>query len=103
MQKIEALWHFCLQHFKQELNGQQFNTWIKPLRMEILPEEDNTLVLIAPNRFVLQWIKDNFVARIEEMAQSQFDEKIQFKLRLNDATEDRLIREDLKFVETLWK
>ncbi|SFU73329.1 chromosomal replication initiator protein DnaA [Nitrosomonas eutropha] len=87
MQKIETFWHFCLKHFKQELNGQQFNTWIKPLKLEICPGVENTLVLIAPNRFVLQWIKDNFVNRIDEMAQSHFNEKIHFKLELKDPTE----------------
>lgn len=87
MQKIETFWHFCLKHFKQELNGQQFNTWIKPLKLEICPDVENTLVLIAPNRFVLQWIKDNFVNRIDEMARSHFNEKIHFKLELKDPTE----------------
>jgi len=87
MQKIETFWHSCLKHFKQELNGQQFNTWIKPLRLEICPNEENTLVLIAPNRFVLQWIKDNFVSRISEMAQIHFNEKIHFKLEQRDSVE----------------
>lgn len=87
MQKIETFWHSCLKHFKQELNGQQFNTWIKPLRLEVCPDEENTLVLIAPNRFVLQWIKDNFVNRISEMAHNHFTEKIHFKLELRDPAE----------------
>lgn len=87
MQKIETFWYFCLKHFKQELNGQQFNTWIKPLKLEICPDVENTLVLIAPNRFVLQWIKDNFVNRIDEMAQGHFNEKIHFKLELKDPAE----------------
>lgn len=87
MQKIEAFWHFCLKHFKQELNGQQFNTWIKPLKLEVCPDEKNTLVLIAPNRFVLQWIQDNFIIRINEIAQSHFNEKILFKMELRESTE----------------
>lgn len=88
MQKIETFWHSCLKHFKHELNGQQFNTWIKPLRLEVLPDEKNALVLAAPNRFVLQWIKDNFVTRIEEMAQSHFNEKISFRLKLYESPGD---------------
>lgn len=87
MQKIETFWHSCLKHFKQELNGQQFNTWIKPLRLEVCLDVENTLILIAPNRFVLQWIKDNFVDRIDNMAQDHFNEKIHFKLELKDPTE----------------
>jgi chromosomal replication initiator protein len=88
MQKLKTFWHSCLEHFKQELNGQQFNTWIKPLRLEASPNEENVLILIAPNRFVLQWIKDNFITRIEEMAQSHFTEKIHFALALYDSSEN---------------
>jgi len=87
MQKIETFWHSCLKHFKQELNGQQFNTWIKPLKLETSPGEENILVLIAPNRFVLQWVKDNFVSRIDEMALTHFNEKIDFRLELREPAE----------------
>ncbi|MCC6917481.1 chromosomal replication initiator protein DnaA [Nitrosomonas sp.] len=87
MQKIEAFWHFCLKHFKQELNGQQFNTWIKPLKLEASPDEENILVLIAPNRFVLQWIKDNFITRIDEMARAHFNEEVDFRLELREPAE----------------
>lgn len=89
MQKLKTFWHSCLEHFKQELNGQQFNTWIKPLRLEASPSEENVLILIAPNRFVLQWIKDNFITRIEEMAQNYFTEKIHFALALHDSSENQ--------------
>ncbi|MGG7054996.1 chromosomal replication initiator protein DnaA [Nitrosomonas sp. ANs5] len=88
MQKIKTFWHACLEHFKQELNGQQFNTWIKPLKLESSSDEDNTLVLTAPNRFVLQWIKDNFIMHIEEMAQNHFHEPIHIKLAIYDAQEN---------------
>jgi chromosomal replication initiator protein len=90
MQKIETFWHACLKHFKQELNAQQFNTWIKPLKLEICPDVENTLALIAPNRFVLQWIKDNFVDHINKMAQDYFTEKIIFKLELKSPAHDEV-------------
>jgi chromosomal replication initiator protein len=51
------------------LTGQQFNTWIKPLHMENI---DGGLRLLAPNRFVQQWVKEKFLGRIEEMAESEF-------------------------------
>src|SRR5271165_3632452 len=55
----------CLEAFRRELTPQQFNTWIRPLRLEHAGEG---LVLIAPNRFVLQWVKERFAGRIEELA-----------------------------------
>src|SRR5437016_5790784 len=60
-----SFWPSCLEAFKHELTPQQFNTWIRPLRLE---NAGDGLVLIAPNRFVLQWVKERFVARIEELA-----------------------------------
>ena len=54
-----------MEAFKRELTPQQFNTWIRPLRLE---DSGDNLVLIAPNRFVLQWVKERFAARIEELA-----------------------------------
>ena len=60
-----SFWPTCLEAFQRELTPQQFNTWIRPLRLEA---SDDGLVLIAPNRFVLQWVKERFAARIEELA-----------------------------------
>src|SRR5215470_4696009 len=60
-----AFWQSCLESFQRELTEQQFNTWIRPLRLELAGEG---LRLIAPNRFVLQWVKERFAGRIEELA-----------------------------------
>ena len=60
-----SFWPSCLEAFQRELTPQQFNTWIRPLRLEASGEG---LVLIAPNRFVLQWVKERFATRIEELA-----------------------------------
>ena len=60
-----SFWPTCLEAFQRELTPQQFNTWIRPLRLE---HSGEGLVLIAPNRFVLQWVKERFAGRIEELA-----------------------------------
>lgn len=86
-QSLNTFWLSCLDHFRRELNAQQFNTWIKPLQIDSALDNENEVVLIAPNRFVSQWVKDNFIAHIEKMAQSYFDKKIQFLLKLSEPTE----------------
>ncbi len=88
MLKIESFWHDCLAQFDQELNGQQFNTWIRPLRLENSLEDDNTLILITPNRFVQQWIRDNFINRVEEIAQQYFGREVLLKLVLDESGHD---------------
>ena len=82
---MDTFWLSCLEHFEKELSAQQFNTWIKPLRLEVShnPHEP-AAVVIAPNRFVMQWVKDNFLSRIEQMAGLYFPHEIRFQLKLAD-------------------
>ncbi len=87
MESLNTFWLSCLDHFKKELNAQQFNTWIKPLQIDAALNSDSEVVLIAPNRFVSQWVKDNFIGHIEAMAQGYFAKRIQFHLKLIDQTE----------------
>ncbi len=59
------VWTACLAAFAHELTPQQFATWIRPLACATTGQ---TLTLTAPNRFVLQWVKERFAKRIETMA-----------------------------------
>ena len=56
-------WSLCLASFQKELPAQQFTAWIKSLRLE--SNGPNSLRLLAPNRFVLQWVRERYLARIE--------------------------------------
>lgn len=60
-----ALWQQCLDSLQDELNSQQFNTWIRPLQAE--EGEANELCLLAPNRFVRDWVSDKYAKRISEL------------------------------------
>lgn len=78
---MENFWPSCLDRFQQELSVQQYNTWIKPLKCEIRP---NALCLIAPNRFVLQWVKDRFLNKIEELAKEILSIAVNIEIVLQD-------------------
>jgi chromosomal replication initiator protein len=58
------VWQACLEQLEDELSAQQFNTWIRPLHAEL---DGDRLRLLAPNRFVLDWVKERFGARIQEL------------------------------------
>lgn len=60
-----GLWKRCLDRLEGELSSQQFNTWIRPLHVI---EDDSSLRLLAPNRFVLDWVSDHFLSYITELA-----------------------------------
>ena len=66
-EKMQNLWEACLRRLEQELPAQQFNTWIRPLAPEAGAAAD-TLILAAPNRFVLELVQQRFAARIERLA-----------------------------------
>ena len=57
-----ALWKDCLECLERELTEQQLSTWIRPLHGQ---EEGDVLHLLAPNRFVLDWVKKHHLAQIE--------------------------------------
>src|SRR5687768_13123265 len=91
MHSMDTFWLSCLEHFEKELSSQQYNTWIKPLHLEPLQDLPAPAVaIVAPNRFVLQWIRDNFLNRIEEMAQNHFPETVQFQLKLADPRAEKM-------------
>jgi chromosomal replication initiator protein len=76
---MENFWSICLGRFKQELSAQQFNTWIKPLQFEA---NKDALRLLAPNRFVQQWVKDRFLRKIEQLAEELLSQPIKIELAL---------------------
>ncbi|MDP3678124.1 MAG: chromosomal replication initiator protein DnaA [Methylotenera sp.] len=79
---MENFWPACLNRFEKELSAQQFNTWIKPLYIEI---EGDAVRLFAPNRFVMQWVKDRFLKKIEQFAEELLLPNIQIELLLGEA------------------
>jgi chromosomal replication initiator protein len=81
---MENFWSTCLSRLENELSTQQFNTWIKPLQSKT---EGNNLRIVAPNRFVMQWVKERFLKKIEQFADELelTDIKIEFSLSTSPA------------------
>lgn len=52
---MNSLWNICLVKLENEVPSTDFNTWIRPLQAV---ETEGKLHLLAPNRFVLDWIKN---------------------------------------------
>lgn len=73
---MAGFWESCLQRFAEELPAQQFNTWIKPLRLEGEQAPEEGLRLIAPNSFILKWVRDRYLSRIEDYSRNFFNEPV---------------------------
>lgn len=67
---MSQLWSQCMSRLEGELPPQQFNTWIRPLQPV---ENGSELKLLAPNKFVLDWVRQHFFSRIEEVLSAQND------------------------------
>lgn len=59
-----TLWKKCLNQLQDEISPQQFNTWLRPLQSEL---KNGELLLLAPNRFVIDWVSEQFLSRIHEL------------------------------------
>ena len=56
-----TVWQECLSQLQEELTSTEFNLWIRPLQIEA---DDDNLYLYAPNRFVLDWVKNKYLPTI---------------------------------------
>jgi hypothetical protein len=75
-------WQHCLGLIGKELPTQQFETWIKPLVISFDETNRSTLVLVTPNRFSQQWVKDRYLTRLTALAQEFFGQPVSLKLQL---------------------
>ena len=82
---MHILWHACLRRLEQEVPAQQFSTWIRPLSPESSAADSGTLVLAAPNRFVLELVRERFFAHIVRLATELGGREIDVKLVLAPA------------------
>ncbi len=83
---MDRFWLSCLQQFERDLPPQQFSTWIKPLH---LIKNGERFSLVAPNRFVQQWVRDKFLARIEQLAREHFQQPVTFDIQVAEVSTSR--------------
>lgn len=74
-----SIWQECIDCLKAELPSQQFNTWIRPLHVEL---DSSGLRILAPNRFILDWVKGKFLPRIAEIVEESREEALEIRLEV---------------------
>ncbi len=60
---MSSIWNTCLSKLENEIPSGDFSTWIRPLQAV---EKGDTLKLLAPNRFIIDHVKQNFISKIED-------------------------------------
>ncbi|MFK7863399.1 MAG: chromosomal replication initiator protein DnaA [Pseudohongiellaceae bacterium] len=78
---VSGIWKECVESLRSELPSQQFNTWIRPLKAE---EDSNNVVILAPNRFIRDWVKGKFQDRITGFYQDSGRAQHTFSFGIDD-------------------
>ena len=78
-----SVWDHCLATLRSDLTEQQFNTWIKPLFV-IEDEEGPSLTLLAPNKFVVNWVQKNYLEQIKDAAEKRLHTKTTVAISVGD-------------------
>ena len=79
---VSSLWEQCLQRLEEEIPPQQINTWVRPLQAQTNNDE---LLLFAPNKFVLDWVSDNYIENITNIINKLTKNKIKLYLKIGSS------------------
>jgi chromosomal replication initiator protein len=97
---MNEFWSSCLLYFEQNLPTQQFNTWVKILRFEPCPSEKPlNFRLIAPNRWVMNWVRERCLAKIESIGHECFAEPVSIDLVVEAAPEVEVLGTEVVALE----
>jgi len=76
---MDSFWTHCLRHFQSAIPAQQFKTWIQPLNAEF---DGKTIHIAAPNRFVLEWVRDKYLGDIRRLSSEFLDKNVGINMTL---------------------
>ena len=59
---MSDLWKSCMEQLSFHLSEEHINMWICPLQAH---QNQDSLYLFAPNRYVLEWVRENALTTIQ--------------------------------------
>ncbi len=84
---MDILWEKCLNIIKEKVSQQNFDTWIRPIKMSSLQE--NGVLLSVPNRFFKDWLEDNYHSLLKESLASLIGTAINVDFEISSSQEKR--------------
>ncbi|HEY5191922.1 MAG TPA: DnaA N-terminal domain-containing protein, partial [Candidatus Deferrimicrobium sp.] len=81
-------WEKVLAQLRGELSEQVFETWLRPLRF--VTREGPILFVATPHKFFKEWIEENHLARIEEIARKELSEDVTVEIMVGSEEDDPL-------------
>ncbi|KZX81138.1 chromosomal replication initiation protein DnaA [Oleiphilus sp. HI0009] len=82
----ESIWENCLARLEEEESADQFGMWLKPLQFDM---QGDVISLFAPNRFVLDFVKNKYVKRIKDLIQELSGTNYDIRLSIGQATKNK--------------
>ncbi len=82
---MEKIWQETLQKLQQEVSAQNFTTWIKPVHFVAIT--DDQVLLEVPNRFIRDWLQENYLKRIETVMSDLGTVNYRIRIEINSATQ----------------
>ncbi|MCB9793930.1 MAG: chromosomal replication initiator protein DnaA [Alphaproteobacteria bacterium] len=61
---MSAVWEHVREHVERRIGAQNFEIWIKPIRLSFL--DDGEAELEVPNRYYMDWVQDNYAQVLAE-------------------------------------
>ncbi|MCW5197411.1 chromosomal replication initiator protein DnaA [Buchnera aphidicola] len=78
---FDLKWQKCLNYFKKKLSKYEFSMWIRSLKPKF---KKNKLIIYTPNKFILDWVKENYFKKIHYLINNFNNyQKIPIKLIIN--------------------
>ncbi len=78
---MSSIWDNCLAKLENDIASTDFSTWIRPLQA-LENKSEGKIKLLAPNRFVLDWVKEHYFAKIEATVHEFSNGKISLELEI---------------------
>ena len=94
---VSLIWQNCLLSLESELSAQQYNTWIKPLQLSGSPDD---AVVYAPNKYILDTVEQQFLARIRVLLAEEGMAQVELKIgsqRVNPPLQGRRVSQPSAF------
>ena len=70
---MSEFWSDCLSLLKQKLSVQQYDAWIRPLSAR---EADGKLLVTAPSRKALEWVREQYLPDMQKLAEQRGDLRV---------------------------
>jgi chromosomal replication initiator protein len=83
---MNNIWQATIEKLEQEISPQNFSTWIRPLQfIDIIGDQVNIEV---PNRFIKDWLRDNYIKKIEELMSSVGTVNYRINIKINEKNDN---------------